>query len=93
MYESCSPEDVAWAFGELRAQSSLMYTEPSPLDAWPDAPIVDIRGDRDRLVSPAWAARAVPDRLGVESIVIEGAGHSPMLSHPRTLAELLLAAA
>ncbi|ADB51777.1 alpha/beta fold hydrolase [Conexibacter woesei] len=94
MYAGCAPEDVAWAFGQLRPQASTMYTETSPLDVWPgDAPILDIRGDRDRLVSPAWAAQAVPRRLGVEPAVIAGSGHSPMLSHPRELAALLLAAA
>ena len=92
MYWGCSPEDVAWAFGRLRAQSSTMYTEASPLEEWPDVPTTDIRGDEDRLVSPAWAARAVPERLGAASAVIRGAGHSPMLSHPRALAALLLAA-
>jgi pimeloyl-ACP methyl ester carboxylesterase len=92
MYWGCSPEDVAWAFGRLRAQSSTMYTEASPLEEWPEVPTTDIRGDEDRLVSPAWAARAVPERLGAASAVIRGAGHSPMLSHPRALAALLLAA-
>lgn len=91
MYSGCSPEEVAWAFGQLRPQASTMYTEASPLKAWPDAPITDIRGDDDRLVSPAWAAKAVPERLGVVSTLIEGAGHSPMLSHPRELSALLLA--
>jgi pimeloyl-ACP methyl ester carboxylesterase len=92
MYSGCSAEDVAWAFGHLRAQSSTMYTEASPLEEWPDVPITDIRGDDDRLVSTRWAETAVPDRLGVASAVIKGAGHSSMLSHPRTLARLLLAA-
>jgi len=90
MYSGCSPEDAAWAFGHLRAQASTMYMEPSPLEEWPDVPITDIRGDDDRLVSPAWAASAVPERLGVMSDVIQGAGHSSMLSHPRELAALLL---
>jgi pimeloyl-ACP methyl ester carboxylesterase len=92
MYSGCSAEDVAWAFEHLRAQSSTMYTEASPLEEWPDVPVTDIRGDDDRLVSPLWAAKAMPKRLGATSAVIQGAGHSPMLSHPRTLATLLLAA-
>ncbi|GIK77968.1 MAG: alpha/beta hydrolase [Actinomycetes bacterium] len=92
MYSGCSAEDVDWAFSHLRPQSSTMYTEASPLAHWPDAPITDIRGDDDRLVSPTWAERAVPERLGIASAVIQGAGHSSMLSHPRALADLLLAA-
>lgn len=93
MYAGCAADDVAWAFAHLRPQSSTMYTEPSPLTAWPDVPIVDVRGDADQLVSPAWAIRAAPERLGVESTVIPGAGHSAMLSHPREVAALLLGAA
>lgn len=92
MYRGCKREDAGWAFGQLRPQSSTMYTETSPLITWPDTPVTDVRGDEDRIVSPAWAARAVPERLGVESIVIEGAGHASMLSHPRELAALLLGA-
>jgi pimeloyl-ACP methyl ester carboxylesterase len=91
MYSGCNPKDVAWAFGQLRPQSSTMYTEASPLRAWSGAPITDIRGEDDRIVSPVWAAKAVPERLGVVSTVIEGAGHCPMLSHPEALATLLLA--
>lgn len=92
MYSGCSPEDVDWAFARLRPQSSTMYTETTPLEAWPDVPVTDVRGDDDRLVSPSWAAATVPERLGVTPTVIPGSGHSPMLSHPRELAALLLAA-
>jgi pimeloyl-ACP methyl ester carboxylesterase len=92
LYSGCSPEDAAWAFGQLRPQASTLYTEVSPLNRWPDTPVTDIRGDGDRIVSPAWAAKAVPDRLGVAPTWIEGAGHSAMLSHPSELAALLLSA-
>lgn len=92
MYSACEPADVDWAYAHLRPQASTMYTEVTPLAAWPDVPLLDVRGDRDRLVSPAWAAHAVPERLGVRSHVIAGAGHSSMLSHPREVAELLAAA-
>jgi pimeloyl-ACP methyl ester carboxylesterase len=90
MYSGCSPRDVSWAFGHLRPQASTMYTELTPLEEWPDVPVTDIRGDDDRLVSPRWAAKTVPERLGVTSIVISGAGHSSMLSHADQLALSLL---
>ncbi|MFN8113452.1 MAG: alpha/beta hydrolase [Solirubrobacterales bacterium] len=93
MYSGCEPDDVDWAFAHLRPQASTMYSEVTPLRSWPEVPIVDIRGDRDQLVSPAWAARAVPERLGVTSRTIPGAGHSSMLSHPEAVAEILLEAA
>lgn len=91
MYNGCSADDAAWAFARLRPQASTMYTEPSALRAWPTVPAIDVRGSEDRIVSPAWAAEAVPARLGVDSVVIAGAGHSSMVSHPHQLAEIVLA--
>jgi pimeloyl-ACP methyl ester carboxylesterase len=90
MYSQCSDADAGWAFENLRPQASTIYTEPSPLPVWPDVPLIDVRGDDDQLVSPTWAARAVPARLGVDPIVLPGAGHSLMISHARQLADVLL---
>jgi pimeloyl-ACP methyl ester carboxylesterase len=90
MYSGCSEADAAWAFARLRPQASTMYTEPSPLAEWPDVPLIDVRGDDDQLVSPAWAAQAVPARLGVAPIVLAGAGHTLIVSHAGQLAEILL---
>jgi len=90
MYSHCRAADAAWAYARLRPQASTMYTETTPLTAWPDVPIVDVRSDEDLLVSPAWAAATVPGRLGVTSIVLEQAGHSSLISHAGQLAEILL---
>lgn len=90
MYSHCSAADAAWAYERLRPQASTMYTEPSPLSAWPDVPVVDVRSDADLLVSPRWAAAKVPDRLGVASIVLREAGHSSLISHAPQLAAILL---
>ncbi len=90
MYSGCSEADAAWAFARLRAQASTMYTEPSPLTKWPEVPVVDVRGDDDQLVSPTWAAHAVPARLGVAPIVLPGAGHTLIVSHAPQLADILL---
>jgi pimeloyl-ACP methyl ester carboxylesterase len=91
MYNGCTAEDAAWAFARLRPQDSTLYREPSPLRAWPELPVTDVRGVEDRIVSPAWSAVAVPARLGVTTIPIAGTGHSSMLSHPRELAAIILA--
>jgi hypothetical protein len=90
MYNHCSAADAAWAYARLRPQASTMYTEPSPLEAWPDVPLIDVRSDRDLLVSPRWAAAAVPQRLGVASVVLHDAGHSSLISHAPRLAQILL---
>ena len=67
-----------------------MYTEPSPLAAWPDVPVIDVRSEDDQLVSPTWAAHAIPARLAVAPIVLPGAGHTLIVSHARQLADILL---
>jgi pimeloyl-ACP methyl ester carboxylesterase len=90
MYSGCSNADAAWAFARLRPQASTMYTEPSPLPAWPDVPLIDVRGDDDQLVSPTWAAQAVPQRLGIAPIMLPGAGHTLIVSHAPQLADILL---
>ena len=90
MYSGCTDADAAWAFTRLRAQASTMYTEPTPLAAWPDVPVIDVRGEDDQLVSPTWAANAVPARLGVAPIVLPDAGHTLIVSHALQLADILL---
>jgi pimeloyl-ACP methyl ester carboxylesterase len=90
LYSGCTDADAAWAFARLRAQASTMYAEPSSLAAWPDVPVIDVRGGDDQLVSPGWAARTVPARLGVESIVLPDAGHTLIVSHASQLADILL---
>lgn len=90
MYSGCTDADAAWAFARLRAQASTIYTESSPLAAWPDVPIIDVRGEDDQLVSPTWAARSVSARLGVAPIVLPDAGHTLIVSHAPQLADILL---
>lgn len=77
------------AVGRLRPQARAPSLEPCPLASWPDVAGVVIVAEDDRVISPAWAARAGLDRLGVEPIVLPG-GHSPFLSRPGALAEVLL---
>lgn len=90
-YQDCSPAEAAWATARLRRQTTLTITERSPLERWPDTPRSYIFGDEDRVVRPAWAARAARERLGVEPVPIPGSGHSPFLSRPEQLAAQLLA--
>jgi hypothetical protein len=45
--------------------------------------------DDDRTIDPAWQVRTAKERLGIDAEVIAGS-HSPMLSRPAELADLLL---
>ncbi len=51
-------------------------------------PVAYIVCARDAAIRPEWQRRVARDVLGVEPIELD-AGHSPMLSHPRELAEML----
>lgn len=84
-----SPESLAdWASTRLRPQSSLIANETSPLKEWPDVPVSYILGTEDRMMPPAWARAAVPERLGVTPIEIP-TGHAPFFSRPELLAGII----
>ncbi len=80
---------VTEAVGALRSQAWLPTQQPWPLDAYPDVPMRYVACDDDRILDPDWQVRIARDRLGVEADVLAGS-HSPMLSQPEALADLLL---
>jgi pimeloyl-ACP methyl ester carboxylesterase len=90
MYSDCSPEDAEWAWSRLQPQSRMAQSEPCPLTAFPEVPASYIVCEKDQMVSPEWAAEAARQRLGVEPVEIS-AGHTPQISRPADLAEVLLA--
>ena len=62
--------------------------EPWPLAAWPDVPTHVILGQQDRLFPADWMRGVVRERLGIEPDELP-CGHTPALSRPRQLAEML----
>ena len=62
----------------------------APVDAAPcdPRPAVYVVCARDAVIRPEWQRHLARDVLGVEAIELD-AGHSPMLSHPRELADIL----
>ena len=87
-YPDASPDLAAWAVARLRAQSYRFMSEPSPLRAWPNVESRSIVCRDDRAINPDWVRVAARERLGVEAAEIDG-GHSPFLTRPAELAELL----
>ena len=87
-YSDATPGDAAWASGRLRPQSYRMMNEVTPLVRWPDIPSAYILGRDDRALNPEWARTAVPTRLGIAPVEIDG-GHSPFLTRPMDLARVL----
>jgi pimeloyl-ACP methyl ester carboxylesterase len=50
-----------------------------------------VLGRDDRVISPDWARRAAPERLGVAPIELEG-GHSLPMTDPGAVADVLIEA-
>jgi pimeloyl-ACP methyl ester carboxylesterase len=89
-FHDCSDEDARWAASNLRAQF-LGPDDPDPIDlkAFPSTYIVC---SDDRAVRPEWSRRRVPEWLGIEPVELPGS-HSPFLSRPAELADLIVSIA
>jgi len=90
MYHDCGLDDARWAFSRLRPQASRPFSEPWPLDEWPDLPMSFIVCSEDRMGRAEHLRRVARRRFGLEAIEL-GGGHSPFLSRPAELVAALLA--
>jgi pimeloyl-ACP methyl ester carboxylesterase len=90
-YHDCDEATARWAFDRLGPErfGDTTVTPVSVPRFWEaDLPRSFIVCEQDRSM-PRWLADTVARRLGVEQLTID-ASHSPFLSRPRELAELLL---
>jgi hypothetical protein len=73
------------------AQRAPLYpaTLPFSLDQFPATPATYVISSDDQMLRPRWSRHIAHDRLGVNIIELPG-DHSPFLSRPSDLAELLL---
>lgn len=83
------PAEVLAAVEPPRDQTSTLFEEPWPLDAWPDVPTRFVLCRDDRFFPAAWLRGVVRERLGVEPIDVAG-GHCAFLSRPGDLAAAIL---
>lgn len=93
-YHDCDEATARWAFERLGPErfGDTTVTPVSVPRFWDaDLPRSFIRCLQDQSM-PQWLADTVTRRLGVEQLTIN-ASHSPFLSRPRELAELLVHAA
>lgn len=89
LYHDCDPRLAREAAEHLRPQGWRFLTEPSPLKEWPEVPSRYVVCADDRVVPPEWSRRVVRSRLGGDPLELPGS-HSPMLSRPAQLADLLV---
>jgi pimeloyl-ACP methyl ester carboxylesterase len=73
-----------------RREAEIAFSEPANFDAWPYVPIHVVVGMDDRFFPGDFQARVARGRLDKSVDQVPG-GHLVALSHPRELAELLLA--
>jgi pimeloyl-ACP methyl ester carboxylesterase len=91
-YGDCSPEDAAWATSSLVPEPSSSYRAPIAISAerFGSLPRLYIKCLRDRAVTPAIQERMLEQTpCAVRTM---DTGHSPFLSAPSELVDLLLTA-
>jgi pimeloyl-ACP methyl ester carboxylesterase len=87
-YHDASVEMAEWAVQRLRRQSYRFMNEVTPLQTWPKCQSEYIVCVDDQGINPQWCRRAATQRLNVTPHEIEG-GHSPFLTRPAELADIL----
>ena len=88
-YHDCTDDDAEWAVSRFRAQSAAPRLEPWPGGGIPDVERTSILCRDERCIRPDWSRRVSRELLGVEPLEL-GGGHSPFVSRPAELAELLV---
>ena len=85
------PEEVVEAAkkgGEPVSRFDTLFSQPWPLDRWPDVRTRFLQGRDDRFFPLEFQRRVVKERLGIEVEDLPG-GHLIALSHPVELADAL----
>lgn len=76
-----------------RPVTDFALNEPSGNTAWKDLPSYHIYGTADKNIPPAAMEFMAKRANSQETVVIDGASHVVMVSHPKAVADLILKAA
>jgi pimeloyl-ACP methyl ester carboxylesterase len=88
-YADCDDTVFQTVFKQIRSQSWYPATLPFSLGQFPSVPCTSVICSEDRMVGRQWAERVARDRLGADVVELPGS-HSPFLSRPAALADVLL---
>jgi hypothetical protein len=61
----------------------------TPLTEWPQVATYYVVGKNDHAIRPEWSRQAAREQLGIEAIEVDS-DHSPFLSRPADLADILV---
>lgn len=89
LYGDCSEEVARAAVARLRPQASTPYGGVCALERLPETPATYVLCSEDRIVTPDWSRRRAA-RDGIPLVELSGS-HSPLLSRPGELSEVLMA--
>jgi hypothetical protein len=84
LYGDVPDELASWAAGRLRPQSARVFEEPVTAAAWKTVPTTSIVCTDDVVFPPVFT-----ERLKAADVRYLPGSHSPFLSRPRELAELI----
>lgn len=90
-YNDCEDDDAEAALARLRPQCVLPALQPCSLDEMPTVRTTYIVCGDDQILRPAWS-RLHARRINAEVVEMPG-GHSPYMSQPAELADVLLTGA
>jgi pimeloyl-ACP methyl ester carboxylesterase len=86
-YSDCDPELREWAKSRIRRQSAATMTEPVAHPAWRNVPSTYVVCANDMAIPPDLQRSVFAPRT--TNVVELQASHSPFLSQPRALADVL----
>lgn len=89
LFADCDEPTAEAAVNRLGPQARYPYSVPFSLAKFPAVACTSVICSEDQIVRPEWSKRIARDRLGADIIELPG-GHSPFLSRPSTLADVLL---
>jgi pimeloyl-ACP methyl ester carboxylesterase len=87
-YADCDEAAMTAALDHLRPQSGYPFAVPCSLTEHPAVPCTSVVCNEDRVVNPDWSKRTARD-IGADVVELPGS-HSPFLSRPSALADVLL---
>jgi pimeloyl-ACP methyl ester carboxylesterase len=89
LYGRCDEAFAGAALNRLRPQSLYPATLPYSLNRFPTTQATYVLCRDDQMLRPQWSRHVAHDQLGANIIELSG-DHSPFLSRPSDVAELLL---
>jgi pimeloyl-ACP methyl ester carboxylesterase len=87
-YQDVEPEIADRAVAGLRPQWAEAFGNVNPIEPYADQVAAVIYTTEDRIIDPEKHRKMSEERFGITPIALPG-GHSPFLSHPAKLAEVL----